>query len=41
LLLFEKVIQKLDRERSGEERPGVGKPIHIARISKDWYELLR
>lgn len=38
---FKKVIHKLKQTCNNEESPGVDEPIHIARISKDGYELLR
>jgi len=38
---FKKVIHKLEQECNQQESPGVGEPIHIARISKEGYKLLR
>jgi len=38
---FKKVVHKLEQECNQQESPGVGEPIHIARINKDGYKLLR
>ncbi len=38
---FEEIIQKSERECAENEICAIGEPIHIARITKDGYELLR